>query len=63
MCHRINVLAHYFITQFAALLTRTVSHKSRQDSVHRYSVLPWVGVHAFQFDVLQKVLGLYAPPL
>ena len=38
---------YYFIWQFTALLTQTVSRNNTQRSVRRNIRLPWVGVHAF----------------
>jgi hypothetical protein len=38
------------------LITQVVSHDDRQRSTLRYFSLPWVGVHAFKFSVLQLML-------
>ena len=46
---------HYFIWQFTALLTQTVSRNNTQRRVRRYPGLPWVGVHTFWFNVLRLI--------
>jgi hypothetical protein len=46
----------YFVWQTQFVTSRTVSRGSKQRSDRRCSNLPWVGVHAFRFSVLQLTL-------
>jgi hypothetical protein len=62
--HSIQNSTPTYVGKLLYLTTRIhVWHDGRQNRVRRYSNLPKVSVQAFEFTILQLILGFYLPNL